>query len=146
MKCKDVMTSNPRTCTTAASLQAAAQIMKEEDIGIVPVVDERTRKLMGVVTDRDLAMEVAAEVKDPIATTAADVMHSTLITCKPEDDIEICEDLMKEHQLRRIPVVDDKGCCVGIIAQADIALKVGQPRDVQEVVREISKPTMRRAA
>jgi CBS-domain-containing membrane protein len=120
--------------------------MKEEDIGIVPVVDERTRKLMGVVTDRDLSMEAVAESKDPIATTVADVMHSSLITCKPEDDIETCEKLMKEHQLRRIPIVDESGCCVGIIAQADIALKVRQPEDVQEVVREISKPTTRRAA
>jgi CBS domain-containing protein len=146
MKCKDVMTPNPRTCPTSASLQAAAQIMKEEDVGIVPVIDERSRQLVGLVTDRDLAMEVAGEVKNPVAVTVAEVMSKILIACKPDDDISICEDLMKKYQVRRIPVVDDKGWCIGIIAQADIALKVRQPEAVQEVVREISKPPGGQAA
>src|SRR5919204_3871266 len=107
MTCKDVMTANPRTCTTAASLQAAAQIMKEENIGMVPVVDERTRQLVGVVTDRDLSLEVVAEAKNPVALTVADIMSKYPVTCKPDDDVKICEQLMKEHQVRRIPVVDE---------------------------------------
>jgi CBS domain-containing protein len=146
MKCKDVMTPNPRTCTTAATLQAVAQIMKEQDVGLMPVVDKRTRQLVGVVTDRDLALEVAAELRNPAVIPAGEVMKKILIVCKAEDDISACEDLMKKHQIRRVPVVDDNGCCVGIIAQADIALKVRHPEAVQEVVREISKPHGRRAA
>jgi len=146
MKCKHVMTQNPRTCTTAASPQAAARIMKEENVGMVPVVDERTRTLVGVITDRDLSMEVVAEAKNPLLMTVSDIMSKNLIACKPDDDIEVCEQQMKKYQVRRIPVVDASSCCVGIIAQADIALKVGQPQEIQDVVREISQPTTRRAA
>lgn len=139
MKCKDVMTPNPRYCAPSASTVEAARIMRDEDVGIVPVV-EQNQQLRGVVTDRDLCLQVIAEARNPQEVKVEECMSEDLVTCKPEDDVQKAADLMKEHQVRRIPVVDDQGRLVGMIAQADIALKLGKPKEVTETVKEISKP------
>ena len=146
MKCKDVMTQNPKCCTTSASAQEAAQFMKEENIGIVPVLDEKTQKLVGVVTDRDLCLGVVAGGKNPNEVKASEYMSKNPFTCRTEDDIQKAEEHMKKHQIGRIPVVDQNGLCIGIISQADIALKGGQPKEVFETVREISKRSARAQA
>lgn len=146
MTCQDVMTPNPTSCPASASALEAAQIMRDEDVGAVPIIDEGTQKLIGMVTDRDLCLEVVAEGRDPVDTTVADCMTGMLITCRPEDDIRQAEQLMREHQIRRIPVVDQRGYCIGIVAQADLALKTGQPEAVHETVRKISEPPSRKAA
>lgn len=139
MKCKQVMTRHPSTCTPHATVQAAALIMSEEDVGIVPVVDPDTQRLLGVVTDRDLCLDVVAAGKHPEAVRLHAILHDHLITCHIDDEVEVCLARMKEFQIRRIPIVDDRGTCVGIIAQKDIALQLGEAEQVSSVLREVSK-------
>ncbi|NKE70786.1 CBS domain-containing protein [Candidatus Manganitrophus noduliformans] len=140
MKCKDIMTQNPSYCSPEEMSVKAARIMRDEDVGIVPVCEE-DKKLVGVVTDRDLCLTVVAEERHPREVKVLECMSEDLVTCKPEDDVQKAADLMKEYQVRRIPVVDDQGRILGMIAQADIALKVGKPEEVTETVQEISKPS-----
>lgn len=140
MKCKDMMTSNPSYCSPEDISVKPAQIMRDEDVGIVPVC-EQDKKLVGVVTDRDICLTVVAEARNPNDVKVSECMSEELITCKPEDDVQKAADLMKEYQVRRIPVIDDQNRIVGMIAQADIALKVGKPEEVAETVQEISKPS-----
>ncbi|MDC4206506.1 MAG: CBS domain-containing protein [Candidatus Manganitrophus sp.] len=140
MKCKDIMTSNPSYCSPEEISVKAARIMRDEDVGIVPVCEEG-KKLVGVVTDRDICLTVVAEERHPREVKVLECMSEDLVTCKPEDDVQKAADLMKEYQVRRIPVVDDQGRILGMIAQADIALKVGKPEEVTETVQEISKPS-----
>ncbi len=142
MKCKDVMTPNPRYCSPQDRSIEPAKIMRDEDVGIVPIADE-DKKLLGVVTDRDLCLAVVAEGKNPQEVKVSDTMteKGELVTCQPEDDIEKAVSLMQENQVRRIPVVDDQNRIVGMIAQADIALKMQKPEKVSETVEEISKPS-----
>jgi CBS domain-containing protein len=139
MTCKELMTTRVTTCFPGASAQAAALIMSEEDVGIVPVVDPETRRLLGVVTDRDLCLDVIAAGKHPREAHVADSLHPEPVTCRPDDSIERCLHLMQHHQVRRIPIIDDHGVCVGIVSQKDIALRVPEPSAVHETVREISR-------
>lgn len=123
MQVKDVMSKTIFCCTPNDSIQQAARLMKENDIGAVPVVtDCKVPQLVGIVTDRDLCMRVIAEAHPIEKTKVGDIMTKSPITCLPTDSIEKCESLMSEKQVRRIPVVDAKGICLGMIAQADIAL------------------------
>ena len=138
-RCSEVMTKDPVCCLPSDTTERAAQIMKDEMVGPVPVVDDHeTRQLVGIVTDRDLALNVVAEGRDPMTTTVDMVMSRILVTCREDDDIQKAMDLMAENQVRRIPVVDDEGRIVGIIAQADIATRLSEPEKTAEVVEEIS--------
>jgi len=145
MKCSELMTPRPSTCTPHATVQAAALIMSEEDVGIVPVVDEDTHRLLGVVTDRDLCLDVVAAGKHPEVVRLSAILHEDPVTCHFEDEIEVCLTRMKEHQIRRIPIIDDGGVCVGIIAQKDLALQLPEPEQVSSLLREVSKPIGRPA-
>jgi CBS domain-containing protein len=140
MKCRQVMTPHPSTCTPQATAQAAALIMSEEDVGIVPVVDPDTRRLVGVVTDRDLCLDVVAPGKHPESVRLFSILHPNPVTCHAEDDIQLCLARMKEAQVRRMPIVDDRGVCVGIIAQKDLALRAPEAEPLFSLLREISKP------
>lgn len=138
--CGEVMTPNPACCLGSDSVQKAAQIMKDEEVGPVPVVeDQDAKRLVGIVTDRDLALGVVAEGKDPMTTTVDTVMRRVLATCTAEDDTDYAAKLMEEHQVRRIPVVDADGAIVGIIAQADLATRLDEPGKVAEVVERVSE-------
>jgi CBS domain-containing protein len=95
--------------------------------------------LVGIVTDRDLALKVVADGRDPKAAKVEEVMTRNVVTCRPEDDLQKALDAMSEHQLRRIPVVDDGNKLVGIIAQADVATRVNQPQKTAETVEGISQ-------
>lgn len=115
-------------------------IDEEENIGSIPVIEnEQTKKLVGIATDRDLALKVVADARDPKATKVEEVMTRNVVTCRPGDDLEKALDAMSEHQLRRIPVVDDGNKLVGIIAQADVATRVNQPQKTAETVEGISQ-------
>jgi CBS domain-containing protein len=140
MKCKDIMTRNPKSVTVSSTAMQTAHLMKNENIGIVPVVDEKSQKVVGVVTDRDLCLGVVAEGKNPSMTKVLEMMSGRVISCRPDDDIHKAELLMKEHQVRRITVVDQNGYCVGIISSGDLALRVDQPKEIYETVRGIAKP------
>ncbi len=138
-KCSDVMTEDLVYCMPDDSTTKAAQLMKKEDVGPVLIVDDtRGRILVGIVTDRDLALKVVGEGRDPQTTPVKDVMSKKLITCRAEEDVEQAMNAMAQYQLRRIPVVADGMKLVGIISQADIA-RENAPEKTGEVVKEISQ-------
>jgi CBS domain-containing protein len=139
-KCSDVMTKDVVCCTATDMVHLAAQSMKAQDVGSIPVLDSQDkRRLIGIVTDRDLALKVVAAGLDPNKTTVESVMSRKLVVCKTDDDWHMAIEAMGKHKLRRIPVVDDEGRIAGIIAQADVATRIEQPAAVAKVVEEISK-------
>lgn len=138
----DFMTRNPVSCVSTDSVSHAAQLMKHEEVGLLPVVqDQQDKTLIGVVTDRDLVVNVVAEGRRPEDTVVADVMTAHPVTCHDDDSFEESLAAMAQHQVRRVPIVDHAGRIVGIIAQADVALHLDDPTRVSEIVRKISTPT-----
>lgn len=138
MKIQDVMARNPSSVTPQTTAQEAARLMMDENIGIVPVVEGH--RLVGVVTDRDLALRVVATGHDG-QTLVREVMSSDrLATCGPDDDIRRAMDTMASEQVRRIPIVDERGSLVGILAQADVVIRVKDDRQAEETVERISAP------
>ena len=139
-KCNEVMTKNPVCCLPDDMVAKAAQLMQSENIGSIPVIEnEQTQKLVGIVTDRDLALKIIAKGQDAKSTKVEAVMTRQVVTCQAEDDIAKALDAMAEHQLRRIPIVDNDNRIVGIIAQADVATRMNQPEKTAEMVKEISQ-------
>ena len=139
-KCSEVMTSKPVCCVPEDMVSRAAKLMKVGNIGAIPVVEnEQNKKLVGIVTDRDLALHIVAEGRDPKSTKVGAVMTGNVVTCMADDDLQKALDAMAANQLRRIPVVDSANQLVGIIAQADVATRVDQPEKTAEVVKEISQ-------
>jgi len=139
-KCAEVMTKDPVCCLPTDTAAKAAQLMRNENIGSIPVIEnEQNRKLVGIVTDRDLAMKVVAGGLDAKSTRVEGVMTSKVVTCHAGDDLQKALDAMSEHQLRRLPVVDDGHKILGIIAQADVATRVDQPERTAAMVKGISR-------
>jgi CBS domain-containing protein len=135
------MTQNPTYAFPFDTAQSVAQLMISESVGPIPIVaDESSKKLIGLVTDRDLAVNVVAEGRDPRNTTVENIMTRDLVTCRPGDDVRQAMEAMKTHQVRRIPIVSDGGKLEGIIAQADIATRVSMDGETADVVEEISEP------
>jgi CBS domain-containing protein len=133
---REVMTSNPSTVSVDQNVSDAARIMKSEDAGIVPIVEGD--RLIGTITDRDIAIRVVAEGKDPSSTSVRDVASTDLVTIDPQQDLDEALRLMARHQVRRLPVVEEDGRLVGIVAQADVA-REGDDARTGEVVEEISQ-------
>jgi CBS domain-containing protein len=131
---QELMTVKPRTVKTGDSIVDAAKLMRGEDAGIAPIVDGD--RLVGVVTDRDIAIRVVAEGKDPSTTKVEEIASGNLVTVEPDQDLDDALRLMAQHQVRRLPVVDD-GKLVGIVAQADVA-KHADAKRTGKVVEEIS--------
>ena len=143
-KCNEVMTNNPVCCLPSDTEVSAAKLMKSKDIGSIPVIEnEQTKKLIGIVTDRDLTLKIVAEGLDANSTKVDAVMTRKVVTCFTEDDLQKALDAMAEHQLRRIPVVDADNKIVGIIAQADVATCVDQPEKTAEMDKEISQTNVK---
>lgn len=139
-KCNEIMTKDPVCCLPDDSVAKAADLMKIENIGSIPVIEnEQSQKLVGIVTDRDLALKIVAVALDAKSTNVETVMTRKVVTCFASDDLQKALDAMAEHQLRRIPVVDDHNRIVGIIAQADVATRADQPEKTGEMVKEISQ-------
>ena len=139
-KCNEVMTKNPVCCLPDDMVTKAAELMKSKNIGSIPVIEnEQTKKLVGIVTDRDLTLNVVAKGLDAKSTKVETVMTHKVVTCRAEDDLQKALDAMAEHQLRRIPIVDNANKIVGIIAQADVATRVNQPEKTATMVKEISQ-------
>jgi len=114
--------------------------MRRDHIGPVPVVsDERTREIIGIVTDRDLAIKVVAESRDPNRTTVGDVMTHTIIVCREDDDLSSAIAAMEEYEIRRIPVIDHGGRLVGIISQADLTTRSHEQVASATMIEEISR-------
>ena len=139
-KCDEVMTKNPVCCLPDDMVVTAAELMKSQNIGSIPVIEnEQSQKLVGIVTDRDLALKIIAEGRDARSTKVEAVMTRQVVTCRADDDLQKALDAMAEHQLRRIPIVDNDNKIIGIIAQADVATRADQPEKTAEMVKEISQ-------
>ena len=145
MKARDLMTPDPALVTPSDSLQRVSQLMAEHDCGCIPVVAAADRRsLLGVVTDRDIAIRAVAEGR-PVTTPIGEIMTPNPDCVNPNDDIEQVEKLMADRQIRRVVVVDDAGDCVGIIAQADLARASKRsseptPKEMVDVLEKISQP------
>lgn len=139
-KCSDVMTANPVCCSTGDTIERVAQLMKINDIGSIPVVDHHSpQRVVGIVTDRDLVVNVLANGRaSQSPVTSAMTPHP--VTCYEEDDLDYVFQMMSDHQVRRIPVLNANDEIVGIIAQADIATRINQPVETARVVEAISQP------
>lgn len=139
MRCTEIMTRNPECCLPSDPVVKAARLMRSEDVGPIPIVtDKDSKKLTGIVTDRDLAVKVVAEGRDPNATPIEEVMTQQVITCNEDDDVKQVLNLMQKHQVRRIPVVDRNLQLLGIIAQADVATRLAKDKVTGQMVEEIS--------
>jgi CBS domain-containing protein len=122
----------------------AAELMKSANIGSIPVIEnEQTKKLVGIVTDRDLTLKIVAGGLDAKSTKVEAVMTHKVVTCLADDNLQKALDAMAEHQLRRILIVDNNYKVVGIIAQADVATRVDQPEKTAEMVKEISQTNVK---
>ena len=139
--CREIMTESPVCCLASDKVYEIAQRMQTEDVGALPVVENHeTRKLIGIVTDRDLAIRVVGASRDATNTQVKDVMTPNPVACHPADDLEATLEVMASHRIRRIPVVDEHRQVVGIIAQADVAIRLDNHDKVGQMVDEISQP------
>ena len=133
---REVMSSNPSAIEADKSVADAAKLMRDEDVGLAPVVEGD--RLVGTLTDRDITVRVVAEGKDPQSTTVREVASTDLVTVDPEQDLDEAARLMAQHQVRRLPVVEEDGRLVGVVAQADVA-RQADDRQTGEVVERISQ-------
>jgi CBS domain-containing protein len=134
---RDVMTPDPACCTPDTTLDEVAKLMVARNCGEIPVLDPSSR-LIGVVTDRDIVCRIVAKGKNPLEHTASEAMSRPAVTVHASTPLDDVVSTMEQHQIRRVPVIDEQGCCAGIIAQADIA-RIGPEHDVAELVREVSR-------
>jgi len=139
--CREVMTPEPTCCQASDSIVRVAQLMKTEDVGAVPVVESSSsRRLVGMVTDRDIVVKGLAAGRSVEDATVKEVMTSDVVTCREDDDVSKAVARMAESKVRRMPVVDGSGTLRGIIAQADIATRVHQDKTTGALVEAISAP------
>ena len=132
----DLMTSNPCSIDADKPVSYAAKMLRDEDVGVAPIVEGD--KLIGMLTDRDIAIRVVAEGKDPEQTTVRDIASKDVVTIDPQQDLDEALRLMAQHQVRRLPVVEEDGKLVGVVAQVDIA-RVASGEQTGDVVEKISK-------
>jgi CBS domain-containing protein len=141
MKVKEIMSASPACCTADDTVQNVAKMMCDLNVGSIPVVvDHQSQSLVGMITDRDLCCRVLAHGLDAKSTKIQEFVTYNPAICRDAENVENCERLMQEHQVRRIPVVDKENHVIGIVAQADLALKDKAER-VHKTVAEISKNT-----
>src|SRR5438132_12892065 len=142
MKIREVMTQGPVTCSPTDVCGQAATLMKQEDCGSIPAVEDG--RLVGIVTDRDIVIRGVAAGSGPKTQRVSTVMSADPVTIRPDDDLADAEKVMAVRQIRRLPVVEN-GKLVGIIVTAQIA-RAADKRKVGETIKEISEPTSGRAS
>ncbi len=135
LKCREIMTKNVQTATRETSIAKVAKLMRDGDMGAVPVVENG--KLVGMVTDRDIVVRALADGRDS-SSPVADSMTTEIFSVKPDDFVFEAVRIMGDRQVRRVPVVDENGVLAGIIAMADIALEMEDEREIAETLEEIS--------
>lgn len=143
MKARDIMTQNPEVVTSKDTVTQAARVMRDMDVGIVPVVEDRSKMdIKGVITDRDIAVRHVAEGHEQQCSVSDHMSSDHLDSVTPDSDVHDVMRLMKRDQVRRVPVVEDGNRVVGIIAQADLAVEEGprEPEEVEETIEKISEP------
>lgn len=133
---RTLMTKNPRSVESGSNVMEAARLMRDENVGIVPIVEGE--KLIATLTDRDITVRVVAEGKSPESTTVGEIASRELVTIDPQQDLDEALRLMARHQVRRLPVVEEDGKLVGIVAQADIA-RSASGEQTGNLVEDISK-------
>lgn len=141
MNIQEIMTPNPTFCPPNATLEQVAEVMRDEDIGEIPIVESQDggNRLLGVVTDRDIAVRAVAAGRNPSQTTARDCMTAPAVTCKEDDSLEACAHAMASQRIRRMPIVDANGMLCGIVAQSD--LQATDARSLkQQVADRVSTP------
>ena len=138
MDVRSVMTADPATCQASTSVRDVARLMLDHDCGLVPVIDE-TGKPVGTVTDRDIALRVVAEGRNPQQCAAQDCMTTPVTSVRPDSSLGEATELMEREQVRRMLVVDGDGRLCGIVAQADVALS-GRDRRTADLVEKVSQP------
>jgi CBS domain-containing protein len=134
-KIADAMTSNPCAIDAEKPVAYAAKMMKDENVGFAPIVEGD--RLVGTLTDRDIAVKVVAEGKDPQTTPVREIASTNVVTVEPDQDLDEALQLMASHQVRRLPVVEQDRKLVGVVAQADVAQEAS-PKQVGEMVEEVS--------
>lgn len=139
MKIKEVMTLDVMTCKTTDTLSDCARMMKEFNVGETPIVDDN-KKLVGIITDRDITVRAVAAGADPNNVMIADFMTPSPVTITPDTNVEDAADMMADVQVRRLPVVDDNGGLIGIVSLGDLAVEAGEEELVGETLEEISRP------
>ena len=140
MQVRDIMTPDPACCTPDTPLPDVARQMVDHDCGEIPVVDPSTKAPIGVVTDRDITCRAVAENRNPLELRAKDCMSTPVVTVTPQTEVDDCCRTMEENQVRRVPVVDERGACCGMVSQADIA-RLAPERETAAVVKDVSRPT-----
>lgn len=139
MKCWDIATKDVKACHPECSAKDAAQIMKEINSGIVPVVD-KSSEIQGIITDRDIILNVVAAGKDPEMAPVKEFMSKPVITVHPDDDIDVAVKKMRDNKIRRIPVINNDNKLVGIISLGDIAVTPPEGKEACEAFEAISTP------
>ena len=138
MKAQEIMAKNPRSVTPDTAITEAAKLMQSEDVGVLPVVESTSSKrLLGVITDRDITIRIVAEGK--MSASVRDAMTAGVKSCKADDSVKDVMALMGREQVRRVPIVDDRGELVGIVSQADIVLE-GDDKRAEQTIEQISQP------
>jgi CBS domain-containing protein len=135
-KVHEVMTNNPRCVTPTTPVSEAAELMASEDVGSLPILEGN--KLAGIVTDRDIVIQVVAKKKDPQGMPVREVASRNLVTVRPDEDLSEALKLMAINQVRRLPVVDEDDRLIGVVAQADIA-REAKEKDVGQMLEGISQ-------
>jgi CBS domain-containing protein len=139
MRASEIMTRDPAVVTADDSVRRAVELMKEQDVGLIPVVESvNSRRLVGVITDRDVALRVVGEGV-PADGTVQQFMSEGVHTAKADDDVDSVMNLMGREQVRRIPIVDERGSVVGIVSQADVVLEGADARKVDRTIEKISR-------
>ena len=143
-KVSDLMTKQPRVVSPDTPVSEAARLMAEEDVGLVPVVErvggaETRGRLVGVVTDRDIAIRNVAEGRSSDAPVS-EIMSGGVLTCSPDDSVDVAMELMGREQVRRIPIVDERGSLVGMLAQGVVARMTGAEQQMEQTIAQISQP------
>jgi CBS domain-containing protein len=133
---KDVMTSDPCSIDAGKSVAYAAKMMRDEDVGLAPIVEGD--KLIGMLTDRDIAIRVVAEGRNPDQVTVREIASKQVVTIDPQQELDEALRIMAKHQVRRLPVVEEDGRLVGVVAQADVA-REGDDKQTGALVEEISQ-------
>lgn len=136
LRCRDIMTKNVTSATPEMPLRDAAVLLRESDVGALPVVNDK--KLAGIITDRDIVVRAVAEGKDINTTQVADAMTGEVFSAGPDTYLFEVIRLMGDKQVRRVPVTDETGELCGMIAMADIALELEDEKEIAEALEDIS--------
>ena len=135
---RDIMTSNPETCRPSDLIRDVARIMADRDTGVVPVIDD-SRKIIGLITDRDIVVRLVAEGKDPAKAHVNDAMTKSIRSVKEDTPLDEVTRLMSSAQIRRVPVVNQRDEIIGIVSVGDIATETGDRGKVGHTIEKISE-------